>query len=64
MYFLGKQYIGCYVDQSTPRTLADEYIQLEGDMTNDVFLDYCCGSLTTATFMGTEVSIETFSWVL
>ncbi|CAG2217060.1 unnamed protein product [Mytilus edulis] len=48
------QYIGCYVDQSTPRTLPDGYLKLEGDMTNDVCLDYCCGSLTTATFMGIE----------
>ncbi|CAG2238352.1 unnamed protein product [Mytilus edulis] len=53
-YSSRKQYIGCYVDKSAPRTLPDGYLKFEGNMTIDVCLHYCCGSLTTATFMGTK----------
>ncbi|XP_071160873.1 uncharacterized protein [Mytilus edulis] len=55
---MGKQYIGCYVDQA-PRTLP--YGRLDSyAMTNDMCASHCCSFLNDATFMGTELRKECF----
>ncbi|CAG2186170.1 unnamed protein product [Mytilus edulis] len=57
--YFRKQYMGCIVDQASPRTLPYGKLDLS-TMTNDLCESHCCSFLRDATYMGTQAWSQCF----